>query len=165
MLYLKKKQVKCLGSSVENEELKPRRCWQRRARLVACEYNNTKREDIFSPATSPALTRIIPILALLNHWSLWSLDVKGVFLQVPQCRPVKCRIPCEKGSGAVAGMGKKCWKLRKVPPRQRDASLLWSEYCACLLEEEGYENSSLNPAPRVRHCSVSSRMIRLSLCA
>ena len=35
-----------------------------------------KREDVFSPATSPMLTKIIPVLALLNHWSIWSLGVK-----------------------------------------------------------------------------------------
>ena len=132
--------------SIENENLKPRRCWQRRARLVAREYNTSKRDDIFSPATSPALTKIIPILALLNHWSIWSLDIKDAFLQVPQRRPVKCRIPRGKGSSAVAGMEKKAWKLRKVLPGQRDASLLWSEYCATLLQEEGYEKSSANPA-------------------
>ena len=101
--------------SVENEKLKPRRFWQRRARLVAREYNNTKREDIFSPATSPTLTKIIPILALLNHWSIWSLDINDAFLHVPQHRPVKCRIPRGKGSGAVAGVEKKCWKPLEAP--------------------------------------------------
>lgn len=76
-----------------SEKLKPKRVWQRRARLVAREYNNSKREDIFSPATSPSITKLIPILALFNGWSIWSLDIKDAFLQVPQKRPVKCKVP------------------------------------------------------------------------
>ena len=50
------------------------------ARLVAREYNNSKREDVFSPATSPLLTKLIPILA-------WQID--GVFrltLKMHFCR-------------------------------------------------------------------------------
>ena len=131
---------------VPHESLKPRRCWQRRARLVAREYNNSKREDVFSPATSPSLTKLIPILALANRWSIWSLDIKDAFLQVPQKRPVHCKIPRGKGSQAVHGMEAKCWRLGRVLPGQRDASLLWSEFCAELLQQEGYEKSIANPA-------------------
>ncbi len=45
-----------------------KRCWQRRARLVAREYKTEgKREDIFSPATSPGITKLVPMLAGLGQ--------------------------------------------------------------------------------------------------
>ena len=72
-----------------------------------------------------ALTKIILILALLNRWSIWSLDIKDASLLVPQKRPVKCKIPRGKGSGAVAGMDQKAWRL---------------------LQQEGYEKSTAVPS-------------------
>ena len=69
-------------------------CWQRRARLVAREYKTEgKREDVFSPATSPGITKLVPILALANNWAIYSVDVKDAFLQVPQRTPCLCRVP------------------------------------------------------------------------
>ena len=44
-------------------------------------------------------------------------------------------------------------------PGQRDASLLWSECCACPLEAEGYEKSVASP-----RYFVSPRMTRPCLC-
>ena len=47
--------------------------------------HNSKREDVVDKADSD--------LALENRWSVWSLDIKDAFLQVPQKRPVHCKIP------------------------------------------------------------------------
>ena len=108
------------------------RCWQRRARLVAREYKTEgKREDVFSPATSPGITKLIPILALINSWSIYSLDVKDAFLQVPQRTSCLCKVP--EGAHVVREMTKEereeagslssfcSWKLRRALPGQRDA--------------------------------------------
>lgn len=53
--------------------------WMRRARLVAREYAfaEGKRDDVFSPASSSHLLRLLPVL-------LGCLDIKDAFLQVTQ---------------------------------------------------------------------------------
>ena len=38
------------------------------------------------------------------------------------------------------------WKLKRVLPGQRDAALLWSDFCDDLLKNEGLERSTANPA-------------------
>ena len=85
-----------LEEGEDSKAVSTARCWQRRSRLVAREYKTVeKRDDVFSPATSPALTKIIPMLCLAYNWSIWSVDVKDAFLQVPQKVKVLCRIPSE----------------------------------------------------------------------
>ncbi|CAE7243558.1 unnamed protein product [Symbiodinium sp. CCMP2592] len=108
------KEVTRLTKMQVTEEVDLQRVWQRRARLVAREYNNSKREDIFSPATSPSITKLIPMLALINGWSIWSLGIKDAFLQVPQKRAVKCKVPRGKGSSAVSEKQEKAWRLKRV---------------------------------------------------
>ena len=137
------------GKAVNTE-----RCWQRRSRLVAREYKTVeKRDDVFSPATSPALTEIIPMLCLAFNWSIWSVDVKDAFLQVPQKIKVLCRIPSEAEAIVAKMLGVEIdslkhfrWKLKRVLPGQRDAALLWSDFCDDLLKNEGLERSTANPA-------------------
>ena len=44
-----------LEEGADNKAVNTERCWQRRSRLVAREYKTVeKRDDVFSPATSPA---------------------------------------------------------------------------------------------------------------
>ena len=71
--------------------------WLRRARLVAREYAfaEGKRDDVFSPASSSHLLRLLPALYLCktalddfpgdDPYVLGSLDIKDAFLQVDQC--------------------------------------------------------------------------------
>ena len=67
--------------------------WTRRARLVARQFRGQEvRNDTFSPATSASLVRLIPILGLQQEHSLYSIDVKDAFLQVPQRMPC-CQFP------------------------------------------------------------------------
>ena len=62
-----------LEEGEDSKAVSTERCWQRRSRLVAREYKTVeKRDDVFSPATSPALTKIIPMLCLAYNWSIWS---------------------------------------------------------------------------------------------
>ena len=72
------------------------RKWIRRARLVAREFKSQEhRTDTFSPATSALLVRLIPILGLQQEHSLYSIDVKDAFLQVPQRNRTACEFPKE----------------------------------------------------------------------
>ena len=131
-----------------------KRCWQRRARLVAREYKTEgKREDIFSPATSPGITKLVPMVALANQWAIYSVDVKDAFLQVPQRTPCLCRVPEEATEVVQAMQGQPeqnprswCWRLGRVLPGQRDASSLWSDFCDGLLVAEKFERCQGVPA-------------------
>ena len=68
--------------------------WTRRARLAAREFRGQEvRNDTFSPATSASLVRLIPILGLQQEHSLYPIDVKDAFLQVPQRTPCACHFP------------------------------------------------------------------------
>ena len=70
--------------------------WTRRARLDAREFRGQEvRNDTFSPATSASLVRLIPVLGLQQKHSLYSVDVKDAFLQVPQHTPCACHFPKE----------------------------------------------------------------------
>ena len=143
-----------LEEGEDSKAVSTERCWQRRSRLVAREYKTVeKRDDVFSPATSPALTKIIPMLCLAYNWSIWSVDVKDAFLQVPQKVKVLCRIPSEAEAIVAKMVGVPIdslkhfrWKLKRVLPGQRDAALLWSDFCDDLLKNEGLERSTANPA-------------------
>ena len=136
-----------IGFEPEGDEQKEDRFWQRRARLVARKYKTEdKREDVFSPATSPGITKLAPILALLNQWAIYSVDVKDEFLQVPQRTPVLCRVPEEAMNVVQELLESWCWRLGRVLPGQRDASSLWSDYCDELLVQEGFERSVGSPS-------------------
>ena len=91
---------------------------------------------MFSPATSPSLTKLIPILALANRWSIWSLDIKDAFLQVPQTCTLQDSTRKRKSSSTRNGS-------------QMLAS--WLVFCGAnfvqnFLQQEGYEKSIANPA-------------------
>ena len=75
--------------------------WLRRSRLVAREFANDKRDDVYSPASGSYSLRLLPLIFLtmrsmdqeLDNGSgkavLGALDVKDAFLQVPQERPLQ----------------------------------------------------------------------------
>ena len=69
------------------------KCWRRRARLVTKELKvwDPHRTDLYSPATSPAVLRLLPHLFTLRKdakWVIFSIDVKDAFLQVDQPTPL-----------------------------------------------------------------------------
>ena len=85
-------------------EQEPQYKWLRRARLVAREYAfaEGKRDDVFSPASSSHLLRLLPALYLCktaldeftgdDPYVLGSLDVKDAFLQVDQREPLRLKM-------------------------------------------------------------------------
>ena len=62
--------------------------WGCRARLVGRELKiwSPWRQDVFNPATTPSVVKIVPQLFVVNKdkWKLWSLDIKDAFLTVEQ---------------------------------------------------------------------------------
>ena len=101
-------------------EVGSKKRWMRRARLVAREYKVLeKRDDIFSPATTPALTRLIPCVAMMRRWCVYAADIKDAFLQVPQKRKVLCAMD-EKTREQRMRSSCASWRLLYVLPGQRD---------------------------------------------
>ena len=118
------------------------RKWIRRARLVAREFKSQEhRTDTFSPATSASLVRLIPILGLQQEHSLYSIDVKDAFLQVPQRNRTACEFPKEYVE-LFGDEDPQCrndgFLLLRVLPGQRDAALLWSDHFANTLQEQQF---------------------------
>ena len=112
------------------------RCWK--CGLCRC------REDApytFSPATSASLVRLIPILGLQQEHSLYSIDVKDAFLQVPQRNRTACEFPKEYVE-LFGDEDPQCrndgFLLLRVLPGQRDAALLWSDHFASTLQEQQF---------------------------
>ena len=125
------------------------RKWIRRARLVAREFKSQEhRTDTFSPATSASLVRLIPILGLQQEHSLYSIDVKDAFLQVPQRNRTACEFPKEYVE-LVGEDDPQCrndgFLLLRVLPGQRDAALLWSDHFASTLQEQEFSRSVACP--------------------
>ena len=95
--------------------------WMRRSRLVGRDFNFLEyREDVYSPASSSSVVKLLPSLALsdgfVNEGVIATLDVSDAFLQVPQPIPRKISLDgCE-------------YVILKCLPGQRDASRLWYSY-------------------------------------
>ena len=95
--------------------------WMRRSRLVGRDFNFLEyREDVYSPASSSSVVKLLPCLALsdgfVKEGVIATLDVSDAFLQVPQPVPRKISLDgCE-------------YIILKCLPGQRDASRLWYSY-------------------------------------
>ena len=123
--------------------------WIRRARLVAREFRGQEvRNDTFSPATSASLVRLIPVLGLQQEHSLYSVDVKDAFLQVPQKTRCACHFPKEY-LDMFGTQDPNCntegLLLLRVLPGQRDAALLWSDHFAGTLKKQNFDRSIACP--------------------
>ena len=60
--------------------------WQRRARLVARDFNwlDTNRSDTFAPTGTQSTMRLIPLLSQLKGWKMVVADVKDAYLNCEQ---------------------------------------------------------------------------------
>ena len=117
------------------------RKWRRRARLVAREYANSKRDDVHSPASGCHSHRLLLVLYLAEKARefgnrevvLGSLDVKDAFLQVPQEKPVQI----------VTELGR--FKVVRNLPGQRIGARAWFDYFVSFLEQRGFSFCPENP--------------------
>ena len=88
--WRKKTKVEIDGNGVS----KSYPAWMRRSRLVGRDFNFLSyREDVYSPASSSSVVKLLPSLALsdgfVRNAVLATLDVSDAFLQVPQPIPRK----------------------------------------------------------------------------
>ena len=124
--------------------------WLRRSRLVGRDFNFLEyREDIYSPASSSAVVKLLPCMALTNAMgfdsSIATLDVSDAFLQVPQPIPRKVSL-----DGAE-------YVILKCLPGQRDASKLW--YAFFIERLRAHMEISICPVqPCIIRCSCNGRV-------
>ena len=95
--------------------------WMRRSRLVGRDFNFLEyREDVYSPASSASVVKLLPCMALsdafVSNAVIATLDVSDAFLQVPQPIPRKVTLDGED------------FIILKCLPGQRDASRLWYSF-------------------------------------
>ena len=98
-----------------------RMMWMRRSRLVGRDFNFLEyREDLYSPASSSSVVKLLPCMAVSNacvqDGVIATLDVADAFLQVSQLVPRKITLDgCE-------------YIILKCLPGLRAASRLWYSY-------------------------------------
>lgn len=99
--------------------------WMRRSRVVGRDFNFLSisyREDVYSPASSSSVVKLLPSMALSDGFIkdaiLATLDVSDAFLQVPQPLPRKVSLD---GQDFI---------ILKCSLGQRDASRLWYSFFA-----------------------------------
>lgn len=126
--------------------------WMRRRRLVAREFNNSKRADAFSPATGCRATNLIPLLYLRRIEQLdgetgaypvvlAALDVKDAFLQVPQEHIFKIRLNGQEFAvlknlpGQRLGAKQWYWFFRKFATNAMQFE--WCSERPCLARRDG----------------------------
>lgn len=98
--------------------------WQRRARLVARDFNwlDPNRSDTFAPTGTQSTVRLIPVLSQLKHWRMVVADEKDVYLNCEQPKNVKVVLSADlAGRLGVA----REWMLGKVLPGQREGAAVW----------------------------------------
>ena len=135
--------------------------WLRRSRAVAREFQFLEeREDVFSPASSSAIVRLIPALyasrLLPKHWCLCSFDISDAFLLVPQekLRWVKF---IDTGDSYV---------IARCLPGQRDGSKRWFEFFTNGLEKNYHIEKCLEcPALlRSKRCAMLMHVDDVFMC-
>ena len=95
--------------------------WMRRSRMVAREFAFLEqRDDIYSPSSCSAVTKVLPALAFSDGFVkdgiLGTADISDAYLQVPQRQP------------RVVRMGNISFVILKCLPGQRDGALLWYQH-------------------------------------
>ena len=101
---------------------------------MAREYALDKRDDVFSPASSGHLLRLLPVLYLAEvgelkeaagrseeEVMLGTMDIKDAFLQVPQEEPLRLKMP---GGDFI---------VLKNLPGQRIGAKAWFDYFSTFL--------------------------------
>ena len=131
--------------------------WMRRSRLVGRDFNFLSyREDVYSPASSSSVVKLLPSMALSDGFIrdavLATLDVSDA-LQVPQPVPRKVSLD---GQDFI---------ILKCLPGQRDASRLWysffvqrrSRFCDKVLNIQGLSDTISPKALNLSELANSNR--------
>ena len=116
-----------------NKEGQP--IWLRRSRFVAREFQwmDSERNDLFSPASSSIVARLLPVMHsdMKGHVDavMVGIDIKDAFLTVQQRTPTE--LTCKLADASEVN-----YRLGHVFPGQRDGSLLWHQDITKVLCEE-----------------------------
>ena len=97
--------------------------WLRRSRAVVREFQFLEeREDVYSPASSSSLVRLLPAMLVSGqfpkHWVLCSFDVSDAYLMVPQ-ENIRWTNFVDNGESYV---------IARCLPGQRDGTKRWFNF-------------------------------------
>lgn len=119
-----------------------RKRWMRRARLVAREYANHRRDDVHPPASGSQVLRLLQAIYLMltavdgidqEEIQIGSLDIKDALLMADQEEPLQ----------VTTKVGK--LKVKKGLPGQKKAARSWYEFIADYLGKKGVTFFPENP--------------------
>ena len=133
----------------ENGQVVSTTAWLRRSRLVGRDFNFLEyRADVYSPASSSAVVKLLPCMAVTNAMmvdgAIAALDVSNAFVQAPQPTPRKVSL-----DGAE-------YVILKCLPAQHDASKLW--YAFFIERLRAHMEISICPVqPCIIRCSCNGR--------
>ena len=110
--------------------------WQRRARLVARDFNwlDPNRSDTFAPTGTQSTMRLVPALSQLKQWKMMVADVKDAYLNCEQPKNVKVVLGADLASRL--GVARE-WMLGKVLPGQREGAAVWFNTLKATLKDGG----------------------------
>ena len=140
----------------ENGQVVSTTAWVRRSRLVGRDFNFLEyREDVYSPASSAAVVKVLPAMAIpdsmMENSALATLDVADAFLHVPQRVPRKISLD---GSEYI---------ILKCLPGQRDTSRLW--YAFFIERLRAHMDISICPEqPCILKCGDKGSLMYLFMC-
>ena len=155
------KSTKKFVRSWRQKERRGARCWLRRSRYVAREFAwlTPEREDVFSPASSAVVSRLLPYCYLKRAareektQAMMSLDVGDAFLTVKQETPTV--VTCVDATGRKQEFG-----LGRVLPGQRDGALLWYRDITGLLKGK-LDMEEMSACPCLLRAPNCQALIRL----
>ena len=112
------------------------RTWQRRARLVARDFNwlDPNRSDTFAPTGTQSTMRLVPALSQLKQWKMMVADVKDAYLNCEQPKNVKVVLGADLANRL--GVARE-WMLGKVLPGQREGAAVWFNTLKATLKDGG----------------------------
>ncbi len=118
-----------------------------RARLVGCEINREKRDDLF--AATPPLESLKAVVSLCSSRQgrrhphrIMSIDVKRAYFYAPAVRPIYIRIPKEDWEEGDQG---RVGKLNLSLYGTRDAAMNWTGTYTKFLEACGFTRGKGSP--------------------
>ena len=109
-----------------NENGIPIKKWMRRSRYVAREFANSKRDDVYSPATGSHTAHLIPILFLQKLQQLEQSNLNGgdyddwLFMKLNMWCFEICRAKgwvLEPGTGSSGSMSVRAWACFSLEAR------------------------------------------------
>ena len=123
-------------------------CRVAKSRYVAREFKwQEYRDDLFTPGSSMAESRVVDYVALKHAWPTFTVDAEDAYYHVPEEEDVWVECPPEilEERHAEGDYEDYVWQLKKQLPGRRAGGKHWVEFAAESLKFRGFERSPTAP--------------------